>query len=51
MPDKNQQSPDFIGIGAMKAATTRIFQYLQDVCRDDIEKLEELIGEDLSIWK
>jgi hypothetical protein len=26
-------------------------QYLQDVYRDDIEKLEELIGKDLSIWK
>jgi hypothetical protein len=48
---QNQPQPDFIGIGAMKATTTRIFQYLQDVRRDDIEKLEKLIGKDLSIWK
>jgi hypothetical protein len=31
--------------------TDRDKQYLRDVYRDDIEKLEELIGKDLSIWK
>jgi len=32
----------------MKAKTK---EYLQEVFQDDIEKLEKLIGKDLSMWK